>query len=138
MLYLLLSLVALGLVAALLGQLRNRRLAGQMRRGEIQAMPEVQERPAGCCGLHAVCERTGKAAVEEPDYYDDEELDRFRGTPSGAYAEEAANEFREVLYTLREEEVPAWLCSLQMRGVELPDSVKDEAYLIVGEQMQTA
>jgi hypothetical protein len=43
-------------------------------------------------------------------------------------------EFREVLYTCREEEVAGWSRSLQLRGIELPDELKDELFLIVGER----
>jgi len=40
---------------------------------------------------------------------------------------------REVLYTLREEEVPGWVRSLQLRDIALPDGLKDELLLIVGD-----
>jgi hypothetical protein len=44
-------------------------------------------------------------------------------------------EFREVLYTLKEVEVAGWIRSLQLlRGIELPDALKDEAFLILGER----
>ena len=42
--------------------------------------------------------------------------------------------FREVLYTLQETEVAGWIRSLQLRNVNLPDALKDEAFLIVGER----
>ena len=64
-------------------------------------------------------------------YADDEELDRFRGTPSDGYNDEDADAFREVLYTMRPDDVPGWVRSLQLRGVSLPDGVKDEIILIV-------
>ena len=44
------------------------------------------------------------------------------------------NEFRDVLYTLQEIEVAGWLRSLQLRAINLPDALKDEAFLIVGER----
>ena len=68
------------------------------------------------------------------EYYDDEELDRFRGVEADAYDEDAVNEFRDVLYTLQEIEVAGWLRSLQLRAINLPDELKDEAFLIVGER----
>ena len=77
-----------------------------------------------------------EAAVKEIEYFDDEELDRFRGTPSDAYTEEQADEFRNILYTMREVEVAAWVRSLQLRAVELPDQLKPEVFLIVGERRQ--
>ena len=71
-----------------------------------------------CCGQHEVCE----------------ELDRFRGRQADEYSAAEADEFREVLYTMRPDEVAGWARSLQLRAVELPDEVKDEVYLIVGER----
>ncbi len=82
-----------------------------------------------CCGLHAVCERDAmrQAEAAQPDYFDDEELDVYRGRAADAYTDAEADEFRDVLYTMLEAEVPEWLLSLQHRGVELPDSVRAEA-----------
>ena len=61
-----------------------------------------------CCGMHEVCEKESlRAAQEDIEYYEDEELDRFRGRT--AYSEEEVEEFREVLYTMRTDEVPGWL-----------------------------
>lgn len=134
--YFILSLVALGVVAAILGYFRNRKLQRMLERGEISEIPEPREIPEECCGQHEVCERDSLLAAvsKKIEYYDDEELDRFRGVEPGDYPDEVVDEFREVLYTLREVEVAGWLRSLQLRGVNLPDELKDEAFLIVGER----
>ena len=134
--YFILSLVALGVVAAILGYFRNRKLQRMLERGEISEIPEPREIPEQCCGQHEVCELDSLLAAvsKQIEYYDDEELDRFRGVEPGDYPDEAVDEFREVLYTLREVEVAGWLRSLQLRGVNLPDELKDEAFLIVGER----
>jgi len=87
-----------------------------------------------CCGLHEVCEKDSFRALEDIDYYEDEELDRFRGRT--AYSEEEIEEFREVLYTMRTDEVAGWMKSLELRQVNLPDELKDEVLLIIGEQAQ--
>ena len=86
-----------------------------------------------CCGLHEVCEKDALrwGAVPDVDYYEDEELDRFRGRT--AYSGEEIEEFREVLYTMRTDEVAGWVRSLQLRQISLPDELKDEVFLIVGE-----
>ena len=60
--------------------------------------------------------------------------DSYRGRSSDDYTEDEAEEFREVLYTMKETEVAGWVRSLQLRAVELPDQVKDEVFLIVGER----
>ena len=87
-----------------------------------------------CCGQHEVCEQTRFLTLPEIEYYEDEELDRFRGRSSDDYTEEETEEFREVLLTMRPDEVTGWLQSLQLRGVELPDGVKDDVLMIVDEQ----
>ena len=89
-----------------------------------------------CCGQHEVCEKESLRAIarEDIDYYEDEELDRFRGRTT--FSEEEIEEFREVLYTMRTDEVAGWVHSLELRQVPLPDELKDEVLLIVGEQTQ--
>ena len=83
-----------------------------------------------------MCEKESLlAAVSKGiEYYNDEELDRFRGKDPADYTETEADEFRDVLYTMRDDEVAGWVRSLQLRGVPLPDAVKDEVFLIVGER----
>lgn len=88
-----------------------------------------------CCGQHEVCEKESlRTRVQDIDYYEDEELDRFRGRTT--FNDEEVEEFREVLYTMRTDEVAGWLRSLELRQVPLPDELKDEVLLIVGEQRQ--
>lgn len=136
--YIVLSLIVLGVVAAVAGYFRNRKLQQMLERGEISEIPEAREivEEEECCGQHETCERDSLlAAVSKAvEYYDDEELDRFRGMEADAYDEAAVDEFREVLYTLKEIEVAGWLRSLQLRSINLPDAIKDEAFLIVGER----
>lgn len=130
------GIIILGVFAAILGYFRNRRLQKQLECGEISELPEPQEIPEVCCGAHEVCERDSLLAAvsKKVEYYEDEDLDRFRGTPGDGYDEVAIAEFREVLYTLKDTEVAGWLRSLQLRCIELPDDLKDEAFLIVGER----
>ena len=124
MIYIILSLLVLGVVSAIIGYLRNKKLQGMLERGEIDSIPEPQELTEECCGQHETCEKDSLlAAVSKGiEYYND------------AYSEEEVEEFREVLYTLQETEVAGWIRSLQLRNVNLPDALKDEAFLIVGER----
>ena len=89
-----------------------------------------------CCGQHETCEKDSLLAAisKQIEYYDDEELDRFRGKESNSYSEKEVDEFRDVLYTMKDDEVAGWVRSLQLRSVELPDDLKDEVFLIVGER----
>ena len=133
---LIISLIVLALVAATAGIIRNRKLQKKIDRGELDAMPEVQEVDAECCGQHEICERDSLLAAvsKQIEYYDDEELDRFKGRPSDGYSEEEIEEFRDILYSMQEVDVAGWSRSLQLRGIELPDELKDELFLIVGER----
>ncbi len=87
--------------------------------------------------MHEVCEKSLTASsLGEIQYFDDEELDAYRGKASSEYTAEEVEEFSFVLYTMREDEVEDWLRSLRLRGVELPDELKDEALMIIGERLQ--
>lgn len=133
---LILSLLALCLVAFVAGYVRNNRLKQQLQRGEIAEMPHITKaRPDGCCGKHAVCEKEQLLAAfeTEVEYYDDEELDAYKGRPSNSYTDAEAALFEEVLTTMQTAEVAAWMRSLQLRGIELPDQLKDEAIMLMAD-----
>lgn len=88
-----------------------------------------------CCGLHLVCEKDSLSPMsDEILYYDDEELDRFIGRPADSYSAEETEEFRDVLMTLRPEDVPGWARSITQRRLELPSDVRDELLILVNEQ----
>ena len=72
-----------------------------------------------------------EAAIKEIEYFDDEELDDFRDRRSDSYSEEEAEQFREVLYTMRQEEVKDWVQSLCLRRVQVPDQLKDEIFILL-------
>lgn len=139
MLYLILSLIALGIVALIAGWLRNRSLQKKVERGEIAELPSIKQiEDRECCGQHEVCEKESLLAAvsRQIEYYDDEELDRFRGRTSDSYTDAEIEEFSNILYTMHDDEVAGWVRSLQLRAVELPDQIKDEVFLIVGERRQ--
>ena len=136
MIWLLSALVLLGILTFVFGKMaRFRKPASPAPDGGAESEPE-SARPEGCCGQHAVCEKDSLLAAVSRDveYFEDEELDRFRGRPSAGYTPEEVEEFEEVLTTMRPDEVPAWVRSLQLRGIELPDSLRDDVILLVGEQ----
>lgn len=133
---LIIALFALAVLAALMGWIRNRKLQQKVERGEIEQLPEVNPVDMECCGQHEVCEKESLLAAvsKKIEYYDDEELDHYIGTPPDGYTAEQEDEFRNVFYTMREEDVAGWVRSLQLRGIALPDALKDEVFLIVGER----
>lgn len=59
-------------------------------------------------------------------YYEDEELDRFRGRAADLYTEMETQEFRHVLLTLQDADVPGWVTSIHRRGIHFPAGVADE------------
>ena len=133
LLILLACAVLFGLAA---GYVYNRNIRKKIERGELKEDPTVTTVDGECCGQHAVCEKESLLAAvsRQIEYYDDEELDRFKGRAPDAYAEEEIEEFRDILYSMQETDVAGWVRSLQLREVNLPDEVKDEVFLIVGER----
>lgn len=81
----------------------------------------------GCCGAHAICEKGLKKIEKQIEYFDDEELDQFKGIAADAYADKQIDMFREVLYTLNKKEVSDWLVSLEQREIALPEILRQEA-----------
>ena len=87
--------------------------------------------PADCCGAHAICEKGLKKASPQIDYFDDEELDVYRQIAPEAYTDEQIEVFRDILYTLRPEEVEEWLISLDKREINLPLILRQEAIELI-------
>lgn len=130
MLILLVSLVVLGIVAAVATKMLMR---GD---GVDTAAPVNAGSDCGTCnGDNDKCEQTCmmEAAVKPVEYYDDEELDQYRGRPSDGYTDDEAEQFRDILYTMRQDEVAGWNRSLILRGINLPNQVKDEVVMLIGE-----
>lgn len=93
--------------------------------------------PADCCGAHAVCERDQLLSqTDEIVYFDDEELDELSGIPAADYTGEDVTKLEDVFYTLREQDVSGWIRSLQLRNIELPLELRDEALLVVSERRE--
>ena len=90
-----------------------------------------------CCGSHAVCERDSLLSqTDQIIYFDDEELDTLRGIPSEDYSEAQITMLENVFYTLREQDVAGWIRSIQLRNIDLPEDIRDQALLIVTERRE--
>lgn len=137
LLIILAGVILFGLVA---GYFYNRNPHRKIARGELKEAPPVVTVDSECCGQHAVCEKESLLAAvsRQIEYYDDEELDRFKGRPADQYTADETDEFRDILYSMQEEDVAGWSRSLQLRGINLPDELKDELFLIVGERRNNA
>lgn len=129
-------LIGVALFGLIAGYFYNRNIQKKIDRGELKEAPPVVTVDSECCGQHQICEKESLLAAvsNQIEYYDDEELDRFKGRPSDGYSEEEIEEFRDILYSMQEVDVAGWSRSLQLRGIELPDELKDELFLIVGER----
>lgn len=139
-LYILLALVVTGAVLYLLHRC-------DMARGitdEPQPTPDDTAADADadsqCCGMHITCEKDSllSSVSDKIEYYDDEELDRFRGRTPDSYTPEETEEFRNVLLTLLPHDIAGWGRSIQLRGIELPADVRDELLMIVAEARAAA
>lgn len=119
MIYIILGLTGLLVLVALLTY---------MTRRKSKEVEDIVAPPAECCGAHAICEKGLKKADPNIDYFDDEELDAYKQIPADAYTDEQIEAFREVMYTLRPEEVEDWLISLEKRELQLPEILRPEAF----------
>ncbi len=124
-------IIILSILGALILALFASRFSGKKGPQESTA---TKERPADCCGEHEVCENESLLIHDTAiTYYNDEELDLFRELEATTYTTQQIEQFREVLYTMQDHEVPGWLRSLQTRGITPPLIVREEALMIVGE-----
>lgn len=128
---LIIALVVLAVVAIFANQLRA------FRDDPAQPRPESSTVPSECAACAeeteaCVAERLLAGVCKEIVYFDDEELDAYKGRNSDAYTEKEIEEFREVLLSMKESEVADWLTALQQRDIALPNELKDEAFLLAG------
>ncbi len=93
------------------------------------------ERESGCCGMHEVCEKDSliSAFTEKAEYFDDEELDRFKFREADSFSSVEVDEFREIFYSVLDEEKPRWVRSMQTRSIQIPNQMKDEILMIVND-----
>lgn len=118
MIYIILALTGLLILVALFTFIKKRNKTEQ---------DEIIAPSAECCGAHAICEKGLKKADSHIDYFDDEELDIYQGIAADSYTDPQIEAFRDVLYTLKREEVEDWLISLEKRNINLPEILRPEA-----------
>ncbi len=82
-----------------------------------------------------MCEQdTLLQATDEVIYYDDEELDVLANRDPSDYTEQEYEQIAYVFHTLMDSDIIGWCRSLQLRHIELPSDLRDEALIIVREQ----
>lgn len=129
MIFLVLSIVAL-IIGVVVYAIIQKKRGGNPT--EVAVNPDIE-----CCGAHDVCEADSLLnSNADVVYFDDEDLDRFRGRDNKSYSDDEVDEFQDVLLTMKEAEVAAWLRSLMLRQIELPALLKEQALIIVDEVRQ--
>ena len=126
MLILVAILILLGLVTGV--------MALVMHRKDRPEPPVVEQATCATCnGDNDKCEQECmmEAATQPIEYFEDEELDAFRGRPSDSYDDDETQQFADVLYTMRQDGVAAWCRSLTLRGINLPNALKDEVVMMI-------
>ena len=124
--------IALGLFILVAFEVKARQ---QSKQETVEAASDAASDDGECCGQHLVCERESLLATKpEIVYYDDEELDRLSGVEINAMNEADKEAIRDVFHTLQEKDVAGWARSMQMRNIQLPEDVREEALLIVRER----
>ena len=137
--------VALGIAILIIFEVRARK---QQRTNSEQSEASNSQSPIanseafdpddGCCGEHLVCEReTLLQTNAKVEYYDDEELDTLIGIAAEDYTDEQYQMIRNVFDTLQSKDVPGWVRSIQLRNIQLPLDIREEALLIVVERRNT-
>ena len=129
MIILVIALIVLGIIAAILG------LMSKHRDGVPVIVNATNTSCATCDGTNSKCEQEClmEASTKEIEYFDDEELDAYKGKQANEYSDEEAEQFREVMYTMRQEEIKDWNRSLILRGINIPDQLKDEVIMLIGD-----
>ena len=126
MLILVAILILLGVVTGV--------MALVMHRKDRPEPPVVEQATCATCnGDNDKCEQECmmEAATQPIEYFEDEELDAFRGRPSDSYDDDETQQFADVLYTMRQDEVAAWCRRLTLRGINLPNALKDEVVMMI-------
>lgn len=122
--------VAVGLILYLFDRF-SRKPSDETPNDTPEADNEPQEQ---CCGMHITCQKDSLVkASTKIIYYDDEELDRFAGIAPDGYTDEQTEEFRDVMLTLLPDDIAGWARSLELRGIALPEIVRQELLMLVVE-----
>ena len=126
MLILVAILILLGVVTGV--------MALVMHRKDRPEPPVVEQATCATCnGDNDKCEQECmmEAATQPIEYFEDEELDAFRGRPSDSYDDDETQQFADVLYTMRQDEMAAWCRSLTLRRINLSNALKDDVVMII-------
>lgn len=127
MLILLIVLLVFGLILMIVTYMN--------RRNKTVETEIVEKFDSECCGAHEVCDKDSLLNKDlKAEYFDDEELDLLAGIEPENMTSEQIEQLSEVFYTLKEGDVAPWLRSLQLRRIQLPYDLREQALLVVSER----
>lgn len=139
-LYIFIGIIVFFLVALIVSNYVQRKKGNTQERETAKPAIDVRtkeekERDSGCCGAHEICEKDSliSAFTEKAEYFDDEELDRFKFRDADSFSSSEVDQFREVFYSVLDEEKPRWVRSMQTRDIQIPNQMKDEILMIVND-----
>ncbi len=120
-------MVVIGVILYIHDRLTNKPGTPQQ---EAEPVAEQQQDDCSdeCCGTHDVCpsEMMLRHFNDPAQYYDDEELDAFKGRGASDYSDDELEQWRDVLYTLKHDELLPWERSIKKRGITMPGIIKEE------------
>ena len=139
------SLALLALVAALVSKLtKGSNDAVQPTHGDCSTCSGEDDRCEQVCYMEAATRDieyyyylvkldvdTASVVLVGGEYYDDEELDQYKGRPSDSYNDDEVQHFADVLFSLRPEDARGWARSLSLREINLPDALKDDLFALI-------
>ena len=133
-LYIFIAMVVIGVILYVHDRMTSRSEKSEVERVErVERVeecdsPKSQECDDECCGAHEGCpsEMMLKHMNDPVVYYDDEELDAFKGRGASDYSDDELEQWRDVLYTLKHDELLPWERSIKKRGITMPCIIKEE------------
>ena len=131
MYYIIGIIVLIGTFLFLYFRTKKKKAAGPVE----EPIEEPRQIASDCCGAHEICDFDESDYNEEViTYFDDEELDELRNVRESDLTAKQIDELREVLYTLRTEEISKWLVSIGRRHIHLPVILQQEARQLMAEK----
>jgi len=123
--YYLIGIIIIAVLAFVLIWVSKKKPTSQI---EQEPQEETHQVASDCCGAHEICEFDASQFDEEQIiYFDDEELDVLRNVREDQLSAQQIDDIREVLYTLKTNEIGKWLTSLARRHIHLPTILQKEA-----------
>ncbi len=90
-----------------------------------------------CPALELLTAQVSEAGGVAPLYFEDEELDAYRGRSADGYTDDELEQWRDVLYTLRPGDLLPWQHSIESRGIVMPTVIRLELVDLLAQSSTT-